>query len=338
MRVINDSALKVDIDNMFDSLMGREVAALRNWFKSAWQKQLIKADWFKDRFLHKIEAIGGKGMFSGLNANKATCLEYKVNGRALTLKDYTEYDIKDARAGLLWFYAPTTHSLNYYRYLDDIILVRDYLMWKLDDNPEADLRRLNAEDTLRAAQKWHADAARRAAEEARREALRRQKELEALSEEQRKRVEALGVKSVRDWDTMKEGRDWKHVADFNAAGVDYTVIRLTSSKACLVESEHMAHCTYLYKDRIFDSETVLLSVRETKHLHKPLVTAELHSDPMHIIQIKPFHNGKAHIELGLPAMQLPAGVEEFVSAFVMRSGNKNHFEKLSNPLQFKVEK
>lgn len=321
MRVLNDQALKSDVELMFDETMRRDPKPMRDWFKSSWLKQLLKNDWFAKNFLHKIEPIGDSGRFQGFG-KAAEGLLVRVGGKKVDIREYTPYDVKDAKAGLLYWYQPTTHSLSFYKGQEDILLVKDYFAALLDADPNTDLRRINAQDVVRAARAWHDEEVRRRAEERKAPAKAR-------------------------WKTLSEGRDWTPVCEVkDSLGDVYQMIRLVSPKALVVESELMAHCTYMYKGdnlahaHIFDGRTVIVSLRRVKNMAEPVATAEFTVEkdkPVYIVQVKPYHNGWAD-EQGKKE-ELPAGLESAVTHAAHDPSNLPRFQPIKRPEQvFEVKK
>lgn len=323
MRVLNEPTLKSDIDLMFDQTMVRDDKKVREWFKGAWLKQLVKSEWFTKNYLHKITVVGNAGMFEGFG-KAAESLLLRVGGKKIQLRQYSEYDVKDAKSGLLYWYQPTTHSLNFYKNQEEIILVKDYFAALLDADSNTDLRRINAQDAIRAARNWHTE-----------EALRRERE---------KKEPALRV-----WRTLSEGRDWTPVCEIkDSAGNVYKMIRLISASALVAETELMDHCTYMYKgDRpghshIFDGETVVVSVRLKKNMAVPVVTAEFHvvtGKPVYIVQVQPYHNGWTHPTTGKKAT-IPAGLEASINSAAHSPDNQPRFQPMNRPghAEFEVNK
>jgi hypothetical protein len=313
VRVLNDNAMKADVDNMFDAAFAHQDKKLRDWFKSAWLKQMLKEEWFKKTFIHRVTLLDGGGLFKGLDSKATKFLSIRVGVKKITLKEFTEYDAKDAKAGTLFWYAPTTHSLLHYNHLDEINLVRDYFKDLLTEDPNADLRRLNAEDAVRAARKWHDDAAKRASEAPVKEAL-------------------------NVFKTLKKDEDYRFIGYLHAAGNEWAVIRLCTKKALVAESQLMDHCTYTYAEDIYNGHAVILSIRPKKMPYLATVTVEVHTPPLHIIQIQPYHNGWENRAKGLPAVTLPDGMKEAVAEFIHRKEVQDQFTPLQKDNEFRVNK
>lgn len=332
MRVLNEIAMKADVDHMFDATMSHQNKSIRDWFKGSWLKQLTKTDWFVKTFLHKMSAQDGGGMFHGLSDTATKALLIRVRGRKVEIKEFTTYDVKDAKAGTLFWYAPTTHSLLHFNHLDEIIHVRDYFKALLEENPNTDLRRINAVDAVRATTTWHSNAERRRLEAERLAEVQRQLELDRMTAEERKRAEAEATKSIREWRTLSEGRDWTPVCKLHADGSDFVMIRLISAKALVVESSNMAHCTYTYKDDIYDGKTVVLSVRPLGMQHHSMVTVELHTDPLHVIQIQPYHNGWVHESTPtIPGAKVSPAMKSAIQHACLDTANTDRFRPIMRP-------
>lgn len=317
MRILNENALKADIDTMFDSALAYQTAAIRNWFKGTWLKPLLKNQWFAENFLHPIKVVGG-GLFDGLGDDDNGYLVSRVAGRKVSIREYTEFDVKDARKGLLYWYQPTTHSILHFKNLEDVVLVRDYLTQLTEATPDFDLRKVNAQDAVKAATKWHEETVRRA-EEAR------------LRQEEENKIPAL-----KSWRTMKKGEDWEPIAKLSVHGVEYAVIRLTSPKALRIEGESMAHCIYSYTRNLYQHPYVFLSIRTKKDLYQPLFTAEVHNlSPVVTIQLQPWHNG---VEFEGRQERLPVGFEKAFLDLMKDQNVYSRFGKLDNPNEFEVKR
>lgn len=327
MRILNLVALKVDVDNMFDISFHEHDKKIRDWFKSSWTKVLVKDKWFQDKFVHRVLPVGtaGNSKFRGFGAKTTLGLYTRVGTKKIDLSEFTEFDHKDAVAGTLFWYSPTTHSLNHYNHMTDIMFVRDYLRSLVEENPLIDLRRINADDAKKAATKWHAEAAKRLAEAHAKELEAKRAELEKMSEAERRAFLEKSTTALRAWRTLQSNTDWVSVSEFHHSGTAYELIRLTSPKALKVESEAMSHCVYSYVKELYNERTTLLSVRLKESVWLPRVTIELHSPPLHVIQIQ-----------GPDNTRIEKSLEHAIEQECLKESNALMYVRLTPGLTFSV--
>jgi hypothetical protein len=296
MRVLNEQALKADIETVFSLTIGNSHPKVLTWFKTVWLKELTKMEWFQSQFLHRMKGIDATSRFQGFGAKAALGLEVHIASRKEKIKEFTPYDVKDAIAGTLMWYAPTTYSILHFTYLEELTLVRDYLRHLFTEQPDTDTRRLAFNDVVLSARTWF-------------EAMRR--------------VNLPDY--VKRWERLADGKDWSIVFDFYYKDELYRVLRLLTKKALVAESEAMSNCLYTYIEDIYTDKCVIVSIRKATDLAQPILDGEIHTDPFHIVQCRGWHNDWEADKASDPAFR------QFTKEKLMSYGEHNVFPQLEKP-------
>jgi hypothetical protein len=265
MRIFNIKDAEGDVETFFGPSDPENAANYLyvKWLKQVWLKHLFKQDpaW--------VFPITVKRLPSFFKSTKPTQpqLEVQVTGRAPErIFPQSEWDVKDAENGTLFYYKPSQQTL--FQYAPDLMLTRDYLRSEVfrEKTAEFDVRKYNVPDTESKALKWHEELAerlRRQAEERRRQALanennRYQHVKTALAAEE---PLVLGV-------------DYVPVKNFSMHGQEYVVSRLLTERSLYNETAAMMHCVWSYGPQLHDRVTVLLSIRKQEEPEVPIITVE----------------------------------------------------------------
>jgi hypothetical protein len=235
----------------------------------------------KEKFFSPMNAVRVSPFFHSDDGPIAPTLFADAPSGRLELEPQTEWDIKDAEAGTLWYYAPTTHNLQVYR--DEVVDVRDYILGLLSEDANTDISRRNWTDTVRASKHWHEEQRRK------------------LEEEMCVAAEAAKVLADAQHRAAVpvEGIDWFRALDepFQINGRKLMLVRLVSARALKYESYVLDHCVHTYGESIFNGKTIIMSVRDLESIETPLITIEFYSEelkPPYLIQIRGIHNHDAN--------------------------------------------
>lgn len=299
MRVFNTTDLHADIDlhlSAFfrqsggdNSYAGRVNARERKymeWIKKAWVRHFMKQEAAMAGFLYDVRVRRMPSMFKSESSSAALKLEVQTPLELLMLDPQTEWDVKDADAGTLFYYSPGKFTLE--RFYHEVNDVRDYVLDLLSNDPEIDLSKRSYPDMKRASETWHVEQQR---------LLQARMEAEAAL-----RRAADASRAMPAWDHLSEGRDWDlaMTVPFELNGMKFLALRLKSQQALDFESYIMEHCVHSYGPRLRtpDPLCVILSIRALDSAHLPLVTAELSvsatgSYAPFYIQIRGKHNHDA---------------------------------------------
>jgi hypothetical protein len=286
MRILNLDTLKSDMELHFGGTKANPAfVTFFEWMEKAWVKHLIKSS-EKDNYFLPVQVLSMPSFFKSDNGPIPDELLIETPNGDVKLEPQSEWDISDAKKEVLWYYYPTTHSISKFR--DEIINVRDYVLSQ-EQTVLANLQRRNWPDTVKAADKWHGEQRRILEERMRAQAAELANRLTAEAKERQASLESV------------EGPDWFRALDepFIIGGKQYTLVRLISQRALNHESYIMDHCVHTYGHRLFDSETVILSVRALEDINLPLVTVEFWCErnsrqPPYLVQIKGIHNHDAN--------------------------------------------
>lgn len=255
------------------------------WLKQVWIKHLFKEDpaW--------VSPIVAKRMpsFFKTSTPKPPQLEVQVAGHAAErIYPQTEWDIKDAEKGILFYYKPSQQTL--FQYAPDLAPMRDYLRAEVfrERAIDFDVRKFSVVDTENSARKWHEEHAER---------MRRQAEERRRHAQQNNNYPHVTA-ALKDEKPMVEGVDYAPVKAFTLHGTEYVVFRLLSEPSLYYETSIMQHCVWSYGPQLRDGTTVILSIRDRAKPQTPLVTVEVHArwplqatvPSLRTIQIQGFEN------------------------------------------------
>lgn len=278
MRILNQDALTTDTDHVFDQLLKDAPKPVVDWFKTTWTNVLVmKTPWFKEAFLHPVVYKDSGGMFEGLG-DVGSSLTVKIGREVVTLDATGPYDIKDAKNKILFYYSPTNRSLISFGLDHSTILARDYLTFLVSEDPSTNLKKMSPEAVIKLAAEWH----------------------ERSAPDKAKQV----------WRTLREGSDWSVITEFHHQGAKYLMIRLRTKKALVAESEILDHCVYSYDHKLYNTKTVLASLRKAGKASEPIATIELVTDPFWVVQFYGYDNSKIDHNLenaGIAALKAVAG-------------------------------
>lgn len=265
MRILNQDALTTDTDHVFDVLLKDQPEPVITWFKTTWTNVLVlKTQWFKDAFLHPVVYKDSGGMFEGLG-DAGSGMTVKIGRETITLNATGPYDVKDAKNRILFYYSPTSRSLISHGLDKETILARDYLSYLVSEDPSVNLKKMSPETVIKLAAEWHARSA--------------------------------PDKAKQVWRTLREGSDWSVITEFHHKGAKYLLIRLRTKKALVAESEMLDHCVYSYASKLYNTHTVLASLRKAGKASEPIATIELTHPPFHVLQFYGFENTDIDSEL-----------------------------------------
>lgn len=300
MRVFNLTALHGDIDLHLSMYFGRTASLdaatytgrinqhekkYVDWIKKVWVKHFMKTQDAQEHFLYDIRVRRMPAMFS-IEATVPPKLEARTPIEDLTLDPETEWDVKDADAGTLFYYSPGKYSLG--KYTNELNDVRDYVLSLIDADANVDLGKRSYPDMKRASETWHAEQQR---------ILQARMEAEAAL-----RRAADSSRAQPAWDHLMQGSDWDLAipAPFELNGMKFLVVRLKSQAALDFESYVMEHCVHTYGRNLLQTDPlcIILSVRALDSAHLPLVTAELSASKTgayapYYIQVRGKHNHPA---------------------------------------------
>jgi len=260
MRIINRIDAERDVTMYFALGQSETTEQLlyERWLKTAWLKHLFKTDpgWVWPVQVQKLPSF----FIEDVPSAPKLFVDLPRFG-ATTIVAESEWDAKDAEAGTLFYYKPVHSTMA--PYVQQMTQLRDYLCAEVFPGKglDFDVRKYSYTQVQEAARQWH---------EAFQERMRR--EAEARAERERKGIQ-ISVEPP-NWTN-----DWLRIKEFESTGQKYVVCRLMSHKSLDYETERMHHCIYSYKDRLFNSGTVLLSVRKANDLEAPIVSAEFSCYP-----------------------------------------------------------
>jgi hypothetical protein len=258
MRVYNLDALHQDIRSKFRTSASELSSRFTAWLAVSLSKEMVKNP--MPGFFHPIQVKNPPSMIEGLNLKPSLVAKVPRFGDQ-KLSVQSEFDVKDATAGILQWYMPSETSLDIYQ--PRVIRVRDYFYSAVLNQEGVDTRRISFADSERSAAEWHAEQVR--------QAQRRAREFE----EQRKNQ----TREVRE---PEVGLDWIKVGNSFTGpdGKQFTVYRMMTPNALNYESMQMQHCVHSYADRLQDKELVLCTVRESSSTDKVIATFELCLEPI----------------------------------------------------------
>jgi hypothetical protein len=337
MRVFNLTTLHGDIDLHLSAYFGRTASLgstthtgrinqcekkYVDWVKTMWVKYFMKTQEAQEHFLYDIRVRRLPPMFDLGTSGAPLQLEVRTPIEELTLSLETEWDVKDADAGTLFYYSPGVHTLS--RYYTELLDVRDYVFSLINADANVDLGKRSYQDMKRASTTWHAEQQR---------ILQARMETEAAL---RRAVDSS--RALPAWDHLMKGSDWELAVPepFELNGIKFLILRLKSQSALDFESYVMEHCVHSYGRQLVQTDPlcIILSVRALDSAHLPLVTAELSASATeafapYYIQFRGKHNH--------PAEQTIVGIErklrELVSFFT-----KETYYPVSEDLSFVIKK
>lgn len=279
MRILNikdaESDLRLHFRYWFEDAKGSEKSPLfRNWLLKVWLPNLtVKgSEWMFPIYVKEFPSL-----MKGLQGKPQLFVDLPSGPLQVYGKD--EWDIKDARAGTLFFYQSA--KVTFAKYSEDLSTLRDYLEQSLfRDKPDTyDVRKHAVAAVTKASAEWHvAEEARRQRERAKREAEQRQ----------------LQVHFGTDMDIIGE-------FDAGKPSVAYIIVKLKTQNALTIEGDRMHHCIGSYGHRLEDGFTQLLSIRKASAPKDPILTTEIIVDKnpvgarlmRNIVQIRAPYNAGA---------------------------------------------
>lgn len=291
MRIFNQAELKADFARYFQGPVNNENHnKFLTWLTESAVKWLLKNDKeFTDTFTSPV-TVKPLTLFQTSSDTQLEAYNFTdAFGQKTRAYLETEFDIKDARNGILRAYVPkmslTWWLSNNPKY--KLIEVRDFVYELLDEKPDEDLRKYTLDQMPKHIERWHRELERRA-EEKRKEL---QRELERQTERQQNFTSALldvqtytslhpGMFGVvrqellaNAWVFLTEGVDYVRM------GVkgDYLALRLLSADALRWEAEAKGSCIYSqhYINELGNNRSMYVSLREVKNPDVCLYTAEL---------------------------------------------------------------
>jgi hypothetical protein len=322
MRIFNQDQLTFEIRTHL-STMFHESAFARtheqefiSWLNRAWSKHFIKSR--PDSFVWPVRVKKLPAFFKTSSTVPPT-LEVVLPSGNIELEPQSEWDIKDAEAGTLFYFSSCKTSLTFF--YEEINDVRDYV-YSLIESGDRRYEKYGYADVQRAGQKWH--------EQKQRE-LRARLEAEAAM---RAANDAARYAAVPRWDFLSQPKDWDFAVPepILIKNEKYLLIRLLSQKALDYESYVMEHCVHTYGRHLYDKapERLLISVRALDSAHLPLVTVEVQIWPHRIentsvIQVRGKHNHDA--EQTIPGIRLR--IEELKRDLAKSAWNRPQSKDLS---------
>lgn len=292
MRIANQSDLTADLHRYFGAPRGKNKAFIE-WLEKAWVRAFLKKP--DNTFITPV-VVDKLPAFFKVATPLPPRLVIDPDGQCLEYEPQSEWDLKDAEAGSLRYYQPKDRTL--YCFFEEVTEVRDYVLELLEQHPTTNMAKRSWTDVVTASRKWHEEQARMLAARL------------AAEEEQRRRD--LKVSSgTMDFHNLDKGVDWMtaHPGPLVCSSKSLMLIRLTSPRSLLYESFKMDHCVHSYYERIYDEQTVILSVRDFHQPSEPLITVEISTpiegesyDPF-IVQIKGAHNHDPNLTVyGFPSL------------------------------------
>lgn len=262
MRILNKKVPEGEIDMYFGVTLTPSIPnqLYLRWLKQVWIQNLIKTD---PGWAFPVQIEEPLAMFSGLKVPPLMYVDIPGQPRQKIYPE-NEWDTKDARAGILYYYSRSRNTLA--QYSQTLVPFQEYLTRSLfaDKPVDYDVRRHRVPDVERAIPIW-----------------RQEEEQRMLSE-----LRAANTQAENDnnpyWSpisakSLKEGVDFKVIGRFaHENGTEYSIVRLLSPNALDVEGSAMWHCIgRYYKEYLGNGLTILGSLRKSSELDKPLVTFEL---------------------------------------------------------------
>lgn len=222
---------------------------ITKWFNTVFLKWLTINDtaWFA-----KLEVKDPPSFYKSKTAGPRLVVPDRDGSELHVLIPENEWQVKDAREGLLyWVHADET-SL-WQGYTDNLNHIKDYLQQQLFANrpPEYEVRRHAYEHVMSASIAWH-------------EQLEREKAKEELRQAER-------LKTI----TVDSDQDYRPITSIRINDTDLIMYRLMSPDSLEYESIRMRNCIKGYDCALYNSETVLLTVRAVSDLTKPLFDIEM---------------------------------------------------------------
>lgn len=224
-------------------------APIRLWLNRTWLK------WFTTHpdfalFFAQVKYEAPSVMFEGMFEGKYFATS-SLSPKLEVFTNLSEYEKRDARAGILYAYASGIRSLPFMVSTTEwgqfLLQVRDYFRDILAEKPDLILNKYTVEHLPRLVKEWHADEDKRRARE-----------------------------TQKDWSVLVEGRDWWPVAKSDDG--EWTLIRLCSPASLDLEAQRMHHCIdgAGYKQMLFSTTGLLLSLRRTAAISSPVASIEAH--------------------------------------------------------------